>query len=356
LETASLRVLLAIVSPVTRERLHKTLTQEPSVQRIEQATDRAQVAQAVKYFQPDIVLYDDRMLADSLVRESLSISISQQPTHLSLIMTDVAPQVDGPALYVMGVSKLNSPGTELVLKLHAAYGNVPARQRAQGIFKRVVTRGTRYANPYYMPTVLSQGEQTPRTLAGVALESPIAPENDRRHTNTTARVRLVELLKAAKDGQQHRHDSLTGLLTMSSLGAALRSLPQANYPAAVVVIQLWSGPDPSLAPAIAENTEMLRSIALGMKATVRQDDFLYRLNGTTFAILLPGIDALVADRPLRRLRETFSRFQAATRGTLGNLSYACGVGYWLPGLPPRQPFEQGWQAMLAERSAGGFSI
>jgi diguanylate cyclase len=175
---------------------------------------------------------------------------------------------------------------------------------------------------------------------------------DRRRPRSSQHDRLAELLMLMQSSRSEEGtDAVTGLGNKRTLGMALRALPNVNLPAAVVVVDLWYRLGTAPPTAALMQDAMLRAVGGTLRATVRQGDLICRLDGLTFAIVMPGLDKTTMAVPLQRIREAMSRLRLAPNEGSSEPLVAIGTGFWEPGLPPAHPLEVGWQAMLAQRES-----
>jgi GGDEF domain-containing protein len=76
-----------------------------------------------------------------------------------------------------------------------------------------------------------------------------------------------------------------------------------------------------------------------------------RLEGDSFAVVMPGLDEQSSTKPVHRIREALARLRGRQGHEGTSLEVTVGVGYWRPPMPAAQALDEAWKAMVAERTA-----
>ncbi|ETZ29132.1 diguanylate cyclase domain protein [Mycobacterium intracellulare MIN_052511_1280] len=100
-----------------------------------------------------------------------------------------------------------------------------------------------------------------------------------------------------------RTDALTQLLDRSTLGPQLSAHASGS---AVVLIDLDNFKRYNDTHGHSAGDELLVAFARALRASVRNDDAVFRIGGDEFLILLPGADRTEAERVLGRLRDRWT--------------------------------------------------
>lgn len=389
---ATARVLLALSSPLVRVRLRHLLQQDPTISLVGEVTDGSQAAQAAVDRQPQLILCDERILADPGLQALFSPRMGKTSLRVVVIAANVRAVTRPERVPVVAVLPIDLPAEDVGLELHQAlrvdltpsqpapaapvvgmehrfvstdnfkaedgHGapgtqmlkRIPANDPQKGDLARSPTHG--------LPRSPTQGLQQPQTgglvrppTGGLTLRtSRIGGVSRRRHA--AAHDRLGTLLQEIQNEQALQRDALTGLANTRALGNALRLLPTVGHPAAVVLVDLWYAGGMHAVSEPDAQAGILRAAAALLRANTRQEDLICRLDGMTFAIVMPGVDAVSAPTPMRRIRSAMDRMRPATQERPFALAVAMGIGFWEAGVPPAQPLELGWREMVQEREAG----
>ena len=379
------RVLLAMSSPLVRVRLRHVLLQDPSIILVGEATDGPQAAQVTLDRAPQIILCDERILADPSIEALFSPRMGKVNYRVVVVAANARTVNRAGPVPVVAVLPIDLPGEEmggelqLALRVDVDHSDPPlAPRRVAGMEHRFVSADNFQTDdpmPGDKKTELLQrmppqpGKRTPTqgmptqglsrtpgsglthlSTAGLTLRTTRLGGVSRRNQDA-AQDRLSSLLRAIQSEQVLQRDVVTGLANTKALGNALRVLPTVGHPAAVVVVDLWYAPGTSVPSDSRIQEGILRSAGAALRANTRQEDMVCRLDGMTFAIVMPGLDGGTAPTPLGRLREAMDRLRPATEERPYALSVALGVGLWEPGMPAALPLERAWRAMVAERDA-----
>lgn len=182
-------------------------------------------------------------------------------------------------------------------------------------------------------TFLSAETRLDRRLEALAgggddfLLKPVAPEH--LVTAVGSRARRARRLRALV-----QRDGLTGLLNYTAFrerleaeaGRALRS----GEPLSLAMLDLDRFKSVNDTHGHAAGDQVLRSLARGLAARLRQSDCAGRYGGEEFAILLPATPAETAAAMLDTLREAFAGIRHRARDSEFRVSLSCGVA----SLPP----------------------
>ncbi|HVA92526.1 MAG TPA: diguanylate cyclase [Chloroflexota bacterium] len=162
---------------------------------------------------------------------------------------------------------------------------------------------------------------------------------------------LSALLQTIQRDRSHPRDTITGLATAATLNRVLAALPAMEEPAAIVVIALWENGLTAPLPRDTHLAGVLRTIAATLRAHVRHDDLVCRLEDQAFAIVLPHPRSNAHQVP-RRLRMALDELRRSSLADRSGLAVSMGFGFWEPGLPPSHPLEQAWQAARGDHNRG----
>ena len=400
-------VFLALSSPLVRIRMRHALANTFGIHVIDEVSDPVRAAEGIRACEPQVIVCDERMMTDPMLLGVLRGRRGQFAYRVVLITGNarVGEQLGG--IQIVDQLPIDLPADELAQRLHeAAISEMrpeksAADQRSQSQRLRVTQAQGRFViaeqpartpsktAPIVPPTVLfpnglpdpgmpratsNQAYLAPRGITsglGARTEPPAAapPAMSRveaalsgrlngKYTGSTCRrsrratyERLAKVFRAMQAERTHlQRDDLTGLANTRGLGMALRALPNVNQPAGVLVLDLWYGSDSHVPADPARQQIFLSSLGSVIGGTVRQDDLLCRIEGMTFAIVLPGLDAETAPIPMQRLRRALANVRYPVGGGTGELTVAMGSGFWQPGVPSAEPLDRAWQAMKAERA------
>lgn len=349
--TPQVRVLLAMSSPLVRARLRRALQADETVLVVEEAGDAEQAVRGAMHSAPQLLLCDERIVMHAALGELFR---TRKPLY-RIVLVSANPRVNLHA-YPVPISGLipldmdpEEMGARLRFALRTADEQPAAPPRVKGMEHRfVVAEGVAQRGSTLIGGA-THALEDPDTVRAQARTVKLDTETRRRQE--PAQDRLAAVLRAMQqEGGLQRRDPVTGLANTKALGLGLRALPDLNHPTALVILDLWYAAGTQAPQSAAAQDDVLRGIAAALRANVRQDDMICRIDGMTFAIVMPGLDPKTAPGPLSRLRRSMSRLQFNATATGPGPVIAIGVGYWREGIPPSQPLEIGWQAMLAERS------
>jgi GGDEF domain-containing protein len=357
-----LRIMIAVSAPLPRARLRNILLQQEGIEILWEEASGSLAVQRATDARPNIFLCDEKMLEDPVVE-----TFAQGPSGMAVcsfvLVTANTTSISyrGP-IRLSAVIRLDTPGPRLAEQLFALV--TPAGPSAKALTpRRVAGMQGRFLisgelpKSAWSPTI--EGRPNEASNPGEASKTPtqtdplitrqLNPSGRRRRS--PRRDALTERLAAIQvDFEQHR-DYVTGLANTKVLGRALRALPEIAYPAAIIVVHLWNV-SPDGAPLnIPVDAAVLRRASAALRANLRQEDVVCRLQGVSFAVIMPGIDELVSRLPLQRIRAAFDGFRVARQANTPALAVAIGVGYWAPPMTAAEPLDQAWQAMVADRMA-----
>jgi diguanylate cyclase len=97
---------------------------------------------------------------------------------------------------------------------------------------------------------------------------------------------------------------------------------------------------------------LLRRIGLLFNKHRRRDDFIARIGGEEFALLLPGTDLELAFGVADRLREAVAATPFNYRGTRQQITISCGITEFRPGDTPLSIYKRADQALYEAKAAG----
>ena len=84
----------------------------------------------------------------------------------------------------------------------------------------------------------------------------------------------------------------------------------------------------------------------------RRDDFIARIGGEEFVLLLPGITLEQAAGVAERLREAVAATPFNYRGTRRRVTISCGVTEFRPGDTPAVVYKRSDQALYEAKNSG----
>ncbi len=157
---------------------------------------------------------------------------------------------------------------------------------------------------------------------------------------------LTVLLRDLQGDPDRARDRVTGLATSRTLTGVLTALPALNQAATIAVVALRSRKAGEPLDADVEEQQLarpLRAIAAGLRAHLRRDDLVCRLNGPAFAVVLshpPDSASPLA----RRLRGVLDALQRLALGERSTLAVKIGFGFCEPGAATAPSLARAWQA------------
>jgi GGDEF domain-containing protein len=376
--TTQVRVLLAMSSPLVRLRLRHVLLQDPTINLIGEANDGPQVAQVARDLGPQIILCDERILAEPSLEAFFTPRVGKVDCRVVVVAANVRTVPRQGRIPVVAVLPIDLPADDMGPELQQAVQidlteEKPAPTRVAGYEDRFVSAddfrqgadgragsGTEILRRVTPPVeqhlpmpgmTRAPGMGLPQPPTGGMILRTTRLGGVSRRREHPAQDRLASLLKNIQGEQAQQRDSVTGLANTKALGNALRILPTIGHPAAVVLVDLWYAPHTPVPSDPQAQAGILRAAGAALRAHTRSEDLICRLDGMTFAIVMPGLDATTAPTPMRRLRNSMEFLRQPTDERPYALAVAMGVGFWEHGIPPAQPLERGWRAMVAEREA-----
>jgi diguanylate cyclase (GGDEF)-like protein/PAS domain S-box-containing protein len=111
------------------------------------------------------------------------------------------------------------------------------------------------------------------------------------------------------------HDSLTGLYNRAYFDEELKRLEHGRlFPISVLMADLDELKETNDQDGHAAGDELLQKTAKALKAAFRVEDVVARIGGDEFAVLLPAIDASMANKARQRVMENFKVLNATRNG------------------------------------------
>jgi hypothetical protein len=343
MENSTIRVVLALSSEAGRAALRALLLDQLGIWQIEEVIDPNSAAIRVAAFEPDLLLFDDRMLANPQVRTMLGTLSSRRPHHMVLITVGSRAAKAAALQYVVAVEYLDAPCVAVMDTLRAHLGEPKRTQRRLALVPDIVE----YHN--FSSTSVAPREPLSRTRSADLSSARPSSETSTRYPSPAAR-QLAALLHTLLDLPTPPGGDRNASWETPLFAEALRALPRANAPATVLVLELWPRFVPNHPIPPAPLGQALRAVHTGLQDVVRRDDLVCCLASRTFAILLPGVSAHQGAGPLQRLRAALELLRRTGGDALSQSSPSLGMGFWEPGMTPIAPFEKAWQAMLESRT------
>jgi diguanylate cyclase (GGDEF)-like protein len=309
---------------------------------------------------PDIVLCDERMLADpAMQRIAISMAGASTGEFVLLAQNPVAVTSIG-EVAVAATLALDTPLIALKESMVKIVGARLQRENPDAYKPVVASLDSRFAMArnyrfthaapsdlsHRQPLDAAPDQSQPATGATPISMQPQA-DDGRRHASiihNKLTMRLSEV-QAQSDGER---DAVTGLPNSRVLGRALQTLTDVGYPSAIVVIHLWYASATGTELSGNELSAVLRSASASLLANVRQQDVVCRIDSATFAVVLPGVVSNNQTEPVERIRHAVASTLRKYNSASGVLHAATGVGYWTAPQSATQPLESAWGAMIQE--------
>jgi diguanylate cyclase (GGDEF)-like protein len=368
------RVFLAMSAPLPRARLRNLLMDADNIEIVGEAGSGALAAERAVDSKPDILLVDDRILADQSIE--MFARMQGTPPACKFVLLTPNPQAvsyRGP-VPVAALVPIDTAGPWLRQRLDAVVRHAKIEPRPVETATRVAGMESRFVVHPNMQHSAGSRDVTKRLNDEVRdLTRPPAGENPfpgpsfhalepdilatrrldggGRRTTSLAGNRLTERLAATVLHLEQQKDSVTGLFNTKVLGGALRTISEVGYQAAVLVIHLWYSSRRGAALDFEVEPKTVRTAAALLKTNVRHEDVVCRLEGFSFAVVLPGITTSSAPAAVHRVLSAFNRLTGNQEHEDVVLEVAHGIGYWIPPMSAAEPLDQAWRSMVADRNA-----
>jgi CheY-like chemotaxis protein len=356
-----IRVLVALPSPMARMRL-RGLAREDGIEVVAEATSGAEAADRALDLQPDIVLCDQRIADEAAMVAFYQHGMDGGACHLVLLMSDPHTARLGRQIRVAATLAQDLPISQLADHLREV---AATRKQSKGIkpaaplpgmahrFSIGGSSAATFAGPLdrVERMVIPSGEESgvPECARPLSATTQLTTRNlgrpSRRHRSETL-DRLHARLSAMQAEQLGQRDIVTGLPNLRVLGQSLQALTTVSCPAAVMVVHLWRAPVPA---SDADLAALMRSVGAALLSNVRLDDVICRLDGPTFAIVLPGLEQGAEQEPMNRIVAALDRSRELQSSDLAGWELAAGLGFWQPLMQPEEPLATAWAAMLSQR-------
>jgi diguanylate cyclase with GGDEF domain len=335
-------------------KIKQQLAATPGIEVVGEAFDGPQAAYQIQQSRPHIVLCDDRMLDKPEFSALFALGADKAPCKVVVVAANGMMAQHNGIIPVSGVVSIEITGEALLARLHGILGvgrgrtgsrpMVGMRDRFMvaepnplaGTTPRESSPTTRLPGP---TNQVVRSLMTPADLLTRRLDQSRVPRRDEA---------VQAHISAVLGGDHQRRDSLTGLPGTDDLSTTLGALPTANHPSAILIVDVgFPGLPP---PAEADLHAALHSATAVLRANVRHNDLVFHLEGISFAVVMPGLEATSSARSLRRLRNALDQFRLPNARRDRELYVALGIGFWEPGIPSAHPLQQAWQNMLADRN------
>ena len=369
------RVFLAMSAPLPRARLRNLLFDAENIEIVGEAGSGALAAERAVDSKPDILLVDDRILADQSIE--MFARMQGTPPACKFVLVTPNPQsvaYRGP-VPIAAMVPLDTAGPWLRQRLYSVVRQTrveprpPAAVRVAGMEGRFVVGpnarltagpdvGTKRLDG--MPRDLTRPPDGVDVRVGAG-ERPVEADifatrrldGGGRRQITEEGNRLAERLAATVTHLEQQKDSVTGLFNTKVLGGSLRTLAEVGYQAAVLVVHFWYTSKSGAALNFDVDLKTIRGAAALLKSNVRHEDVVCRLEGFSFAVVMPGITAETAHGAVRRVLSALNRLTGSEGDADVVLEVAHGIGYWVPPMTAAEPLDQAWRSMVADRNAQG---
>jgi hypothetical protein len=335
-------------------KIKQQLASTAGIEVVGEAFDGPQAAYQIQQSRPHIVLCDDRMLDKPEFSALFALGADRAPCKVVVVAANGMMAQHNGIIPISGVVSIEIAGEALLARLQDILGvgrARPAQRPMVGMRDRFMiaepnplARTTRRESP---PTTRLPGPtnqlvralMTPADLLTRRLDQTQVPRRDEA---------VQDHIFMVLGGNHQRRDGLTGLPGTDDLSATLGALPTANHPLAILIVDVgFPGMPP---PVEADLHAALHSATAVIRTNVRTSDLVFHLEGISFAVVMPGLEANVSARSLRRLRNALDQFRLPNSRRTRELFVSLGIGFWEPGMPPAHPLQQAWQNMLADRN------
>jgi GGDEF domain-containing protein len=312
-------ILLALSSASLLARLHQSWLLDHDIPVLGVTTDGADAARWMVELPAQLALCDAHILRHAAV-QTVFASPSRPPTCrivLVVVGAGAAAVPDLPPVCAVLESDMDPHVVAHHLRTLAALPN---------------------GRPLLLPTPAYEAKVGPRQE-----DEAGRPEDPKR---PRAQDPLTLLLRDLQGDPDRVRDRVTGLATSRTLTGVLTALPALNQAATIAVVALR--PRKAGEPLDADEEEQqlarpLRAIAAGLRAHLRRDDLVCRLNGPAFAVVLshpPDSASPLA----RRLRGVLDALQRLALGERSTLAVKIGFGFCEPGAATAPSLARAWQA------------
>ncbi|HEY8287150.1 MAG TPA: diguanylate cyclase [Chloroflexota bacterium] len=348
----SIPVLLAMTSPLQRARIRLALTGTAGIQLLGEATNGEQAAYQARECRPRFLLCDPRMLEEPEIAVLFALGEDKAPCKVVVVVPNaVMPPYSG-RVPVAAVVSVEISGEALLGRLRTIIGLTEGRQAPPpmlGMRDRFMVADEEMQGTHgwqsHVTTRLS--DPTGKLVRSLTVPPDVLTRQlDRTRVPRRDEALQVEVFTVLAEVARHK-DSATGLPGLSDLSDTLRELPTANYPIAVLVVDIGFPPTRSLNEVETQTT--LHSATGVLRSNVRHHDLVFHLEKMSFAVVMPGMTTAVSAQSLRRLRKALDSFRQPTARRPQMLRVSMGIGFWEPGMPTAHPLQEGWQAMVADR-------
>jgi GGDEF domain-containing protein len=195
------------------------------------------------------------------------------------------------------------------------------------------------------PLFLSSSDQQ---ALFASYEGTIEPERDPSVQEEAAKHPrlndpLTELLRKLQTESGYLRDRVTGLATSHVLKYVLTTLPALNQAATIAVVAIRARTAGASLKPDEQLARPMRVLAAGLRAHLRQDDLVCRLNGPAFAVVLSHPPDS-APQLARRLRDVLAAVERVALGESAQLTARIGLGFCAPGTAAAQPLARAWRA------------
>jgi len=151
-------------------------------------------------------------------------------------------------------------------------------------------------------------------------------------------------------GYQARTDALTGLANRGAIEAAIKAAFESGKGFAVIMMDMddFKGINDKLGHDVGD--ESLKALAGAIRKHIRADDLAGRWGGDEFLVLLPGQDALGAQRAAERMREVVRGYILPNGG---HFTLSIGITAYLPGDDELSLFRRVDKALYTAKAQKG---
>jgi hypothetical protein len=315
-------VLLALSSASLLGRLHQSWLVDKGFPMSSITTYGVDAAQWMREVPGGIALCDDRILRHEAVRALFAPPVTLPVCRIVLVAVGAALVMVHEDIPVCSVLEPDMDADTVVHQLRM----LGAPEQGRPLF--VSNSGQQAVCPPYEITIEAERDISVRK---------VAPKHPRLNDP------LTELLRKLQTESGYLRDRVTGLATSHVLKCVLTTLPTLNQAATIAVVAIRGRTAEAPLKPDEQLARPMRVLAAGLRAHLRQDDLVCRLNGPAFAVVLSH-PSDSAPQLARRLRDVLAAVERVALGESTQLTARVGLGFCAPGAATAQPLARAWRA------------